>query len=308
MSRTNARNGHSSKRFPFASFLCCGGSEVHHHGEPSKPIYRLEPEPDQSVKPSGIVVQRQLPQTNDISVPKRSSPCFFLERLPLELRLRIYEYALGGQTIHLVHMRNDSVEWPYQASIPMITSMIGANWDPMKPDPWEPPVISLALLLTCRQIYSEAADILYSSNFFATDNIRVFLYLAETCLCPQRLLAIKNLQVSITWRFLPLLASYTGQKGISNGFYDLATWQRFWHLIANDMRLTGLSIDVDHFGQDENVSVDAAWVKPVLQVKGIRYPKVAIRPTGRPLETSTGQAESFRQTLITAMGRKRNEL
>lgn len=307
MSSGAAKRGHLVSH-RYLSSWCCGGGAAEHSGTPSKPIHQLEQVPEQPGKPSGLPVQCRLPQKSDISGPEESSSCSFLERLPFELRLRIYEYALGGQTIHLVHLRNDSVQWPFQASSPMITSMIGANWDPLKPDPWEPPIISLALLLTCRQIYSEAADVLYSSNFFATDNIRVFIHLAENCLCPQRLLAIKHLQVSITWRFFPLLASYTGQKGDYNGYYDSATWRRFWHLVANDMRLTSLGIDVDSFGAEENLSVDAEWVKPILQVKGIRYPKVAIRPAGRSFEMFREQAESFQQELLIAMGRKRDEI
>lgn len=308
MSSSNAKPGHPFTNRYLSSFLCCGGGPAEHRGEPTRPVHQLKQVSEHPAEPPDLSVQTQLPQTSNTSARKGSNSCSLLKRLPLELRLRIYEYALGGQIIHLVHMRNDSVEWPFQASSPMITSMIGANWDPLKPDPWEPPIISLALLLTCRQIHSEAANILYSFNFFATDNIRVFIYLAENCLCPQRLLAIKHLQVSITWRFLPLLASYTGQKGNYNGYYDLATWQRFWHLIANDMRLTSLSIDVDNFGLEENLSIDAEWVKPILQVKGIRYPKVAIRPAGRSCETFPEQAKSFRQELLIAMGRKRDEV
>ncbi len=308
MSSGAAKRGHLVSHRYLSSFLCYGGGAAEHPGTPSKPVHQLEQVPEQQGKSLGLPVQCRLPQKSDISGLEESSSCSFLERLPFELRLRIYEYALGGQTIHLVHLRNDSVQWPFQASSPMITSMIGANWDPLKPDPWEPPIISLALLLTCRQIYSEAADVLYSSNFFATDNIRVFIHLAENCRCPQRLLAIKHLQVSITWRFFPLLASYTGQKGDYNGYYDSATWRRFWHLVANDMRLTSLGIDVDSFGAEENLSVDAEWVKPILQVKGIRYPKVAIRPAGRSFEMFREQAESFQQELLIAMGRKRDEI
>ena len=304
MADTTAKHARISSRLRLSSFLCFSNrGPAEPSAEPRKPVHQLDHVPPQSAKPSGLLVRGQKDQPDDIAVSRGSTSCYFLEHLPLELRLRIYEYALGGQTIHLVHMRNDSVQWPFESASPMITSMIGADWDPLKADPWEPPIISLALLLTCRRIYNEAADILYSSNFFATDNVRVLMYLAESCLSPQRLLAIRHLQVSITWRFLPLLASYNGERGVSNGFYDSSTWRRFWQLIAQDMRLTGLSVDIDYFGQDENLALDAEWVKPILEIKGIRYPNVTIRTAGRSSETFPGQAELFRQELITSMGR-----
>lgn len=308
MSRGAAKRGHLVSHRYFSSFLCCGGGAAEHPGSPSKPVDQLVQVPEQPGKSLGLPVQCRLPPKSDISGLEEPNSCSFLERLPFELRLRIYEYALGGQTIHLVHVKNDSVESSFQASSPLKTSMIGANWDPLKPDTWEPPIICLALLLTCRQIYSEAADIIYSSNFFATDNIRVMIYLAENYLCPRRLLAIKHLQVVITWRFLPLLASYTGQRDDYNGYYDWATWRRFWHMVANDMRLTSLSICVDSFGTEEYLSVDAEWVKPILQVKGIRYPKVAISSARPSSKMFLEQAESLRQELLITMGSKRDEI
>ena len=289
-SKISPKRGHRFAHFHLSSFLCCG-SLAEHRGESSKPISVQTQVPQQPDKPSSLP---------DISLPKGSS-CSFFERLPIELRLHIYEYALGGQTIHLVHNRNDSVEWPFQTTSPMITSMIGANWDPLRANPWEAPQINLALLLTCRRIYNEAADILYNSNFFTTDNIRVFIYLAKNCLSPQRLLAIKHLDVSVTWRFFPLLSHYTDRRDVSEGFYDSATWQQFWHIVANEMKLSSLSIDFQNFSAYG--ALDEEWVKPILEVKDIQNPSVTFMPTGLIYPE---RAETFRQGLVFSLSSKRD--
>ena len=296
---SSARHGSSFTHFSRSSFFCCRG-QAEHRVEPNKPIHEPGPGPEKAAKLSGLPVNANAP------ISRTPSSCSFLERLPLELRLQIYRCALGSEIVHLVDMRDDGSA-QHESSKSVLTSMIGANWDPMKSDPWEAPNLNLALLHTCRQIYNEAADILYSSNTFVVDNIRAFIYLAEKCLSPQRLLAIKHLQVSITWRFNSLLASYTGPRGTSAGYYDFATWWRFWRLVANDMRLTSLNIELGHFGLEENVALDAEWMKPVLEIKGIRHPGITIEPAAPVLETFPEQAEVFRQRLIISMSRQCDE-
>ena len=299
MSSSNGKRGY---RFPLASFLCFG-SPTPHREEPTTPIHKPQRVPQQSRKLPGLPVQRQFQQPDDATIVRGSASCSFLERLPLELRLHIYEYVLGGETIHLVHIRKRSSEWPSQTSGSMLTSMIGANWNPMRSDPWESPDINPALILSCRQIYREAVDILYSSNVFAVDNITAFIYLADNYLPSQRLLAIKHLQVSITWRFSSLLASHTGQRDTDDGYYDFETWRRFWHLLACDMRLTSLSIDIDSLGQREDLELDAEWVKPILEVKGIRHSNVTFMPAAQSVERFPGQADSFRRALVIAISK-----
>ena len=298
MSKSTVDNGSIFAHRTFLFSLCCG-NPAEQHVKPSKPIHELGPVPEKAAIPSSLPVQSRTSFS-------RSPSCLFLERLPLELRLQIYKYALGSDTIHLVDMRGDGSEH-HESSKPVSTSMIGANWDPLKPDPWEAPNLNPGLLRTCRQIYSEAADILYSSNTFIVDNIRAFIYFAEKCLSPRRLLVIKHLQVSITWRFSLLLATYAGQRGNPADYYSSATWRRFWKLVANNMRLTSLSIELGYFGYDENLALDAKWVKPILEIKGIKHPDVTIRPAAPVFETFPGQAEILRQSLIVSMSRKCDE-
>ena len=293
MSHTSTRRDRFFTHLHMPLLLCCG-SLTEPNTKPSKPISQLEqiPQPSNASK-SPLVVP----------LPKGSA-CSFFERLPIELRLRVYEYALGGQTIHLVHTRNQDTELPSQYSSVVVPSMIGANWDPLEADPFQSPVINTAFLLACRQVYREAVDILYSTNNFVTDDIRTFIHFGKDCLGPQRLLTLKHLHVIVTWRVRPLLASYTGHTDVKEGFYDFAIWKRFWHIVANDMKLTSLKIQLQFSGQD--FALDDEWVKPLLEIRNIKRPDVMYGPFVRILPGSQGQLENFRQGLITSISRKRD--
>ena len=65
-----------------------------------------------------------------------------LLRLPAELRATIWDYALGGQVFKLMEQPSPASEWD--------AKLVPSNPEPMK---------SMALLRTCRQIYSETVSI-----------------------------------------------------------------------------------------------------------------------------------------------------
>ena len=65
-----------------------------------------------------------------------------LLRLPAELRATIWDYALGGQVFKLMEQPSAASEWD--------AKLVPSNAEPTK---------SMALLRTCRQIYSETVSI-----------------------------------------------------------------------------------------------------------------------------------------------------
>jgi hypothetical protein len=71
----------------------------------------------------------------------KRNQCTPLLRLPAELRAAIWDYALGGQIFKLKHSPFAASEWD--------AKLVPSNAEPMK---------SMALLRTCRQIYSETAS------------------------------------------------------------------------------------------------------------------------------------------------------
>lgn len=54
--------------------------------------------------------------------PPRQSPSFFLDRLPTEIRIMIYEHALGGQNFHIVHGRKRMTALPCVETFPLASA------------------------------------------------------------------------------------------------------------------------------------------------------------------------------------------
>ena len=121
-----------------------------------------------------------------VSTERNASSPFL--RLPPELRLRIYELVLGGQTLHIVENfarrpRERLVLLPYLCKEPASEENIqiafdspDAAWNtPAAPSRhercysgWQTPGgLESSLLKTCRQIYNEANIVRYSSNTFS---------------------------------------------------------------------------------------------------------------------------------------------
>lgn len=159
-----------------------------------------------------------------------------LSNLPLELRQKIYTYALRNHLIHILltpskiaHIscaRSTPTDFARDCYPPARHRIIPHNVS------LPPSDISITLLRTCRQIYAEALPILYSSNTFDIDDLSTFNFLAGN-IPPTGLAAIKLLQLHWDSGHLPLedwmAASATSAP------YDDATYLLFWHTLATRM-------------------------------------------------------------------------
>ncbi|KAF2495742.1 hypothetical protein BU16DRAFT_618497 [Lophium mytilinum] len=107
--------------------------------------------------------------------PQPQSPFF---RLPIELRQEIYELVLGCSNVHIVlrhgnqivrHTRCICASCPGAATYPergMSSWQRDWNCDTAKYD-WGGDRVSPQLLRTCREVYAESIEFLYSSNIFS---------------------------------------------------------------------------------------------------------------------------------------------
>ncbi|EKG14342.1 hypothetical protein MPH_08522 [Macrophomina phaseolina MS6] len=87
-----------------------------------------------------------------------------------------------------------------------------------------------ALLRTCRAIYQEAVDVLYSANTFDASHPQTFVCFART-IPPQRLASISSLQVAwLSW-WTPL--GYESERGFSDG--APIWWKPLWEIAATQM-------------------------------------------------------------------------
>lgn len=141
----------------------------------------------------------------------------FLHKLPPEIRMRIYEYALGGNTIffdtHDSPCTNKCHRNRYRCRA-YVAEEETRKEDQSKSEPekviesrhragseWEPlSDVSLELLLTCRQIYNKAVLVPFSANefgldrnWFVSDGLVKILFLRD--LIPEQSRAISTLHI-----------------------------------------------------------------------------------------------------------------
>lgn len=232
---------------------------------------------------------------------KEQTKSLLLSRLPLEIRLQIYEYVLGGELIHLVQIPKRIAlvhcqlvnqpgncqrfccppaiaKWPTNYSDNAHMRRPSDNMGYYIFDVQEILRASLsnanfAFLRTCRQVYMEAINIPYSSNIFEVDDLTTLLYFSQT-IRSQRLSQIKHLQ--IRWEFfIPPMQAAAGlhhpQREVS---HSDDTWVQFWQTVATKMTgLSHLSLRMEREQGDSNVleqKWDARWVTPLLKVYSLK--------------------------------------
>ena len=127
--------------------------------------------------------------------------CAFLSRLPLDVRMMIYELVLGGMTFHIT--TNEPAKTRILSYLCKRPHRMGDGThqvcyasDERRPSSaprYDYPQATglLPLLVTCRRVYSEAIETLYSANIFDVWANRVAMGLLKGMIPPQRLRCIR---------------------------------------------------------------------------------------------------------------------
>ena len=193
--------------------------------------------------------------------------CMFLQQLPLELRLIIYSYVIGNDKIRLITVPWKVVAAPdIEGNVSMTHEHITA-FHSRRPDK-RPRFYGNALLQTCRQIYQEAVDVLYSTNTFILLDFPTFDTFAKSIL-PQRLNAIRSLQIR-----------YSPTKSISyqhecTGHYDLPNdLDSVWETILRMKNLQNLELDFEAYSRvwkddHERENSEIHRLSPLLSLRGL---------------------------------------
>lgn len=131
----------------------------------------------------------------------------FLSKLPIDIRLIIYDMVLGGNMLHLTtrgprggiyktvcqHPNTPDDQSHHVCCSPDQSQSIPDN--PFESTDTKRPEGLLSLLLTCRRVYSEAVDVLYHANTFEfTQHLAAFTFLCQQ-IPPQRLPRIRRLRL-----------------------------------------------------------------------------------------------------------------
>lgn len=235
------------------------------------------------------------------------STCYLLTRLPYELRLQIYHYVVGHETIHLLWSRKrlwNSVcpeppispspcPWPLSSesssAAPSTSDFCTCNYtltgDLLAERFHSKPTSSTALstLLSCKQIYLEALPVLYTTSTFDVTHLYTLIDLARV-LSPTNLSMIRLL--SLSW-WLGVLSSDAKRRALflpnddqANDMWKSSqqdsTWAALWNVIAHDLTgLQGLDLHLTMKPPGSNgalgrLSIDQNWVAPMLQVQGLK--------------------------------------
>ena len=226
--------------------------------------------------------RHNISQTSLSTHPQPSSPLF--AKLPLEVRERIYEFVLGGDNIHLVDVSQRIAHYRYahdeDTETPNPPTGTLALQDPLGsrapptvawldernrlPRPAQFSSGSLSLPLTCHAVYAEALPILYRSNTFSMASPLVLIYLKDYVLRPWHFAEIRHLRLN-PWVRFDNPAHFGGRVPPA---HDAETWARFWGIVAS-MELRTLGVWIEFWGLEENRSLEAGWVRPMLEVKGV---------------------------------------
>lgn len=219
--------------------------------------------------------EHRLRSLSSLSIEKPQSQCGLLTRLPPEIRQEIYVLVVGGNLTHVVrkdqklaHVRcklecetdffrrcRRAAAGTCHDGAPMLASTSNGN---------------LALLRTCRQIYIEAVELMYSCNTFDFDHQDLFLFFSRSIL-PQRLAAIRslNLNLEISYIEQPFLWAESAPKG----------WTLMWDVIARDMPgLKHLRVSlVGEHGRPYPTADGDWWLESILQVRRLKTLQLEFR-------------------------------
>ncbi|OCK80181.1 hypothetical protein K432DRAFT_353504 [Lepidopterella palustris CBS 459.81] len=200
-------------------------------------------------KEEAAYFQRQ-PRERSLTLPlPPSSPSFqvkqrtcnqsqsaLLSKMSTELRLLIWEFAIADEVVHIVQQRKrlcntvctespDSVDGFHRCL--GYVSGYGDIWLQ------QPGAKLLSLLKTCRLVYSEAIDILYSRNTFRLEHLDTLSHFSTITL-PSRFNSIRSLH--LYWYFYNDIFA---DAWFTYPPRDLATWQKTCDILA---RMEGLRV------------------------------------------------------------------
>ncbi|KAL9586629.1 MAG: hypothetical protein Q9212_000764 [Teloschistes hypoglaucus] len=157
-----------------------------------------------------------------------------LHRLPLELRQEIYGYVLGREENWLVFLpfKMRAVPAGHLITRGDVTDSHFNHYKVVRDDRLFWPQRT-ALLRTCRQVYREAVDLLYTNNTFVVKHPKILLTLAKY-IPPQRLGSIRNLHI-----VLAPTACLSSCYGLT-----LDEYRRFWDIVLGMEQLRKLHLDL----------------------------------------------------------------
>lgn len=229
-----------------------------------------------------------------LSDPQRTQPsCSLFQKLPPEIRARIWEELLGRSVLCFGKIPEGSKHrrllLPFghrDTFSPSLDQKVSDVYD------GSDSMLDLRVLRTCHAAYIESMPAVWSSNIIAVFSPFVLLNLHDYILLPSHFSQIRHLQFEWTYVENPefLNGRYTAD-------HDGKTWQQFWDLVAH-MGLQSLKVNVGYIGPpDSEGDINTDWMKPMLQVKGVRNVSLVLEGLTRPSD-GFQRKEQFEKEII----------
>lgn len=216
-----------------------------------------------------------------LSLPRNNRPQSqggeFFAKFPYEIRRMIYIYVLGDEIIHLDHPSTKPRIAHYRCE--WITEDGGSRMDnggyhshnaygPMSKDFRQG---KMGLVKTCRAIYIEATDILYTTNTFSVQtcaNLEIFIWFTQS-IRPCRLASITDVYINM---LADCFAPFWTDLGPGSRFWDfIRDWGRVWTIMATRMpALRIVRVRLRRTAQELGLSTDEDWMRPMLRVRGLK--------------------------------------
>ena len=187
-----------------------------------------------------------------------------LQKLPIELRILIYSHAIGNDRFRLITIPWKVVAAPdSDGNLSMTQEHF--HFTPEIARPKRLPSNGNALLMTCRQVYSEAVDLLYSGNAFVLHDLQTLATFAES-VPRQRLDAIRKLEIY----YSPVTSiAYQHERTKHYDLPDDLDW--IWGIVIGMQALRDLSIILEAYSQDDEdgEACEVRRLKPLLRLRGL---------------------------------------
>ncbi|KAL8804438.1 MAG: hypothetical protein Q9182_002543 [Xanthomendoza sp. 2 TL-2023] len=220
-------------------------------------------------------------------------PSALLGRLPLEIRLQIWREVLGGNLFHIAFDKTQNALHCYLCQD--FSTGVHSHGEDKYPrcqgslrEPcffYSRPICffshgekyafrAMSFLLTCRQIYTEAMDILYSTNVFNIDDSTTLLGLMAPPFSHFRHIQTMHVNVAM-WK---IRCSDITEVAVTPPLYSV--WTEFWATLAKFSGLRHLRLDV--YGTSR-AGFQKEDLEPLLQLKGLKTFDLAVwRDTDGP--------------------------
>lgn len=251
---------------------------------------------------------RQVEQPNVRVKQPSEDTSGFLHKLPAELRVMIYQYVFRDHIFQLRRVPLDRTR-----SGPLFDQSAparGAGGDhplfPRRLEGPEPPNsltnLSLvertrerrskwALLLTCRQIYSEAAQVFYGASTLKFDNPYVLIDIAANYLPRPSFQAIRRLEVVLRWTcpYFTLRIPETCRWGLD---HPHVVWDRMWGLVAEEMTISFLTVWIMIGGyvwettSSRQLNVEIPGLRSLFKIQGLTECAIFVRKCDRLRDNS----------------------